>query len=41
VDNVDGFFQGCWHGVSIPHFLPPKREQLRACVPVAKFNALC
>jgi hypothetical protein len=26
---VDGFFQGRWHGVSIPQFRPPKCEQLR------------
>jgi len=28
VDNMDGFFQGRWHGVSIPQFHPPKCEQL-------------
>jgi hypothetical protein len=28
VDNMDGFFQGRWHGVSIPQFRSPKCEQL-------------
>jgi hypothetical protein len=31
VDNMDGFFQGRWHGVSLPQVYPPKCEQLRYC----------